>query len=83
MSGQDTAVSPIRRQVLDLLHERAAPSGGLAEEEDIHSLFDRLTDDELLEIGRISGNWTRPPAKPRRDDPHPRRRGSAVDPVPR
>jgi hypothetical protein len=31
----------------------------LAAEEDIRSLFDRLTDDELLMVGRTSGNWTR------------------------
>ena len=59
MSGQDTTVSPIRRQVLDLLHERGALLGRMAADEDIRSLFDRLTDDELLEVGRSSGNWTR------------------------
>jgi SAM-dependent methyltransferase len=59
MSAQDTAVSPIRRQVLDLLHERGALLGRMAADEDIRSLFDLLTDDELLEVGRTSGNWTR------------------------
>ncbi len=59
MSAQDTAVSPIRRQALELLRERGALLGGMADEEDIRSIFERLTDDELLEVGRTSGNWTR------------------------
>jgi hypothetical protein len=31
----------------------------MAAEEDIRSLFDRLTDDELLAVGRSTGEWTR------------------------
>ena len=59
MSGQDAAISLIRRKVLNILNERGALLGRMADGEDIRSLFGRLTDDELLMIGRTSGNWTR------------------------
>jgi hypothetical protein len=58
MSRQDAATSPIRRQVLDILNQRGALLDRV-DGEDARSLFSRLTDDELLTVGRTSGNWTR------------------------
>jgi hypothetical protein len=59
LDEHDTTVSPVRRAVLDLLRQRDASPLDAAEKDDIRGLFDQLSDDELLAVGRATGKWPR------------------------